>query len=239
MLEILPAIIPESFEDLKDKMSEVRGLVSVVQMDVCDGIFVPSKCWPYFGDAGDFKKILDEEEGFPFWEEMDFEADLMIAHPEDGATENFIKAGAKRIVLHLESSEKMLEFVQELRKKYGYVGDVAVPIEIGMALNIDTPNIMLDPYLAINSEGRTLIDFVQFMGIQKIGYQGQDFDPNVLTKVSDLREKFPGAIISVDGGVNFDNVHDLVEAGVNRLISGSALYESGDIKAAIEEMENS
>jgi ribulose-phosphate 3-epimerase len=237
MVEIIPAIIPQSFEDLKDKMSQVSGIVTIVQMDVCDGVFVPSKCWPYSGDAGDFKKILNEDEGFPFWESLDFEADLMIAHPETDA-ENFIKAGAKRIIIHIESGENVSSCVKELRKKYGYVGDSAVSVEIGIGINVHTPNLLLDEYLTPNEEGRTLADFVQFMGIEKIGYQGQSFDPEVIGKVSDLREKFPDAIISVDGGVNFDNAHDLVAAGVNRLISGSALYESENIKGAIEEMSN-
>jgi ribulose-phosphate 3-epimerase len=238
MVDVIPAIIPESLEDLKDKMALVNGLVDIVQMDVCDGVFVPSTCWPYSGDAGDFKKILDEAEGFPFWESLDFEADLMIAHPETDA-ENFIKAGAKRIIIHIESSDDILTLVKDLRKKYGYVGDSAVSVEIGIGINIHTPNILLDDYLTTNAEGRTLADFVQFMGIEKIGYQHQEFDPEVLDKVADLREKFPDAIISIDGGVNFENAHDLVEAGVNRLISGSTLYESEDMKEAIDEMKNS
>ena len=108
MADIIPAIIPESFEDLHDKMAEVKGLVSVVQIDVCDGRFVPSKCWPYIGDEeGDFARIMTEDEGFPFWEMLDFEADLMIAKPEETA-ESWIHAGAKRIILHIESSEKCL-----------------------------------------------------------------------------------------------------------------------------------
>src|ERR1019366_10613197 len=100
--------------------------------------------------------------------------------------------------------------VKDLRKKYGYVGDSAVSVEIGMGISMHTPNALLDEYLTTNTEGRTLADFVQFMGIEKIGYQGQHFDPEVLDKIGDLREKFPDAIISVDGGVNFENAHDLV-----------------------------
>ena len=236
MADIIPAIIPESFEDLKDKMSLVKGLVKTVQMDVCDGQFVPSACWPYRNDDGEFENILKEDDGFPFWQDMDFEADLMIADPERGGAENFIKAGAKRIILHIESSKAMLDFVKKLRKEYGYFGEAAVTVEIGIGINIATPNAVLDEYLAEDAEGRTLADFVQFMGIDKIGYQSQPFDPEVLTKIRDLRAKYPSAIISIDGGVNFENAHDLVEAGVNRLVSGSAIYGSEDIKEAIEEM---
>ena len=89
-----------------------------------------------------------------------------------------------------------------------------------------------------NFAGRSLADFVQFMGIKKIGYQGQEFDTEVLDKISDLRKNFPDTIISVDGGVNFENAQDIVEAGVNRLVSGSAIYESDNIREAITELTN-
>lgn len=238
MVEILPAIIPKSFEDLNCNMSQVKGITKLVQVDVCDGSFVPSKSWPYIGDdEGHFEGITQESEGFPYWEDMDFEADLMINDPEHNA-ENWIKAGAKAIVLHLESSNKMLDLVKDLRKTYGYSGDSLVSVSIGMAININTPNEKLDDYLMENTQGRTLIDFVQFMGIRKIGYQGQEFDARVIEKIKQLRKKYPRVVISVDGGVNFDTAHDLIKAGANKLISGSALYNSDNIKEAIEEMKN-
>ncbi len=239
MIDVIPAIIPESFEDLKEKMHLVKGLAKVVQMDVCDGKFVPSKCWPYVNDDGEFEKILHEDDGFPFWQDIDFEADLMIVNPEDGGAEDFIKAGAKRIILHIESSDTILDFVKKLRKEYGYPLESAVSVEIGIGIGVDTPNDVLDVFFEKDKEGRTLADFVQFMGIKKIGYQGQEFDPEVLKKIKFLRKKYPEVIIGVDGGVNFENAHDLVKAGVNKLVSGSALYEREDMKEAIEEMENS
>ncbi len=238
MAEVIPAIIPESFEDLREKMSLVNELVPVVQVDVCDGKFVPSKSWPFVNDKGDFEQLIRESEGFPFWETLDFEADLMVANPEDGMAEDWIKAGAKRIILHEESSDKILKFVKKLRKEYGYFGDSAITMEIGIGINVDTPDEVLDVYLKTDELGRSLADFVQFMGIDKIGYQGQSFDERDFEKIRNLREKYPEAIISVDGGVNLENAPDLVEAGVNRLVSGSAIYESENIEEAIEEMKN-
>ncbi len=239
MIDIIPAIIPKSFEDLKDQMSLVNNLVPIVQVDICDGNFVPSKSWPYIGDEGnDFERMKMEDEGFPFWETLDFEAHLMIHNPENSA-EDWIKVGAKRIIIHIEASTSILSFIQELRKKYGYFGDSAVSIEIGIAINIITPIEELDVFLKPDEEGRTLIDIVQFMGIRKVGYQEQPFDEAVLGKIRNLRAAHPGAIISVDGGVHFDNAHDLVEAGVNRLVAGSAIYESENIPEAIERLRNS
>jgi len=238
MVQVLPAIIPESYDDLKDKMSIVSGLTPLVQIDICDGKFVPSKGWPYIGDGeNDFEKILKEEEGFPLWQEMDFEVDLMVKNPETEA-EKWIKAGAKAIVLHYESSPKILDLVKKLRKDYGYSEDSVAGIEIGLAIDIETTNSVIDEFLKEEANGKVLIDFIQFMGIRKIGYQGQEFDGETILKISDLREKYPEIVISVDGGVNFDNYKDLVKAGANKLISGSAIYESENIAEAIKEMQS-
>ena len=237
MTEVLPAIIPESYEDLSCKMSVVKGIVKLVQIDFCDGKFVPSKSWPFVNDQENhFEKMVEEDEGFPFWQDMDFEADLMIKNPEESA-EKWIKAGAKAIVLHFESSPKILDFVKDLRKTYGYSGDTLVNIEIGIALNINTPNSVLDEFLEPNAQNRTLADFVQFMGIKRIGYQGEEFDEDVYEKISDLRKKYPDVVISVDGGVSFDNYKELVKAGANKLISGSALYESENMAEAVKQMQ--
>lgn len=238
MTQILPAIIPESYEDLMCKMSAVKGIVKLVQVDVCDGKFVSSKCWPYIrDDENHFEKIIKEDEGFPFWQDMDFEADLMIETNQE-LVEEWIKAGAKAVVIHIESSPNILDIVKEIRKTYGYPGDSLISIEVGIALNIDTPNKLLDPFLKKNKEGRRLADFIQFMGIDKIGYQGQEFDEYVYKKIAELRKKYPDITISVDGGVGFDNYKKLVEVGANKLISGSAIYESDDIKEAVEEMQD-
>jgi len=236
MTQVLPAIIPQSFEDLEDKMFLVKGIANLVQIDVCDGNFVPVKCWPYVGDTENhFKKIIEESEGFPFWQNMDFEADLMVKNPENVA-EDWIRAGAKGLILHIESSPKILDLVKELRKTYGYPGDSLINIEIGIALNIETPSEILDEFFKKNVQGRALVDFVQFMGIDKIGYQGQKFDKKVIAKIKELRKKYPDVVISVDGGVNFENHNDLVKAGANKLISGSVIYESENIKEAILNM---
>ncbi|KKP76359.1 MAG: hypothetical protein UR72_C0002G0005 [Parcubacteria group bacterium GW2011_GWC1_35_21] len=112
MIEIIPAILPKNYEDLKNKIALVRGIVPVVQIDICDGIFVPSKTWPFStGGAEDynFHRILNEEEGMPFWEDIDFEFDLMVVD----AVKNFdlyTKLGAKNIIFHLEAVGDLKEF---------------------------------------------------------------------------------------------------------------------------------
>jgi len=239
MVEIIPAILPKDLDDLRDKMAQVSGLTPLVQIDVCDGKFVPHKSWPYVkGGMDEFARIKAEDEGFPFWDSLDFEVDLMVKKPEEVA-DSWVMAGAKRLVLHIESANNVLETIEKLRAEYGGAHDEAFGLEIGVALDIKTSNGELDPILELVDEaGNSIIDFVQFMGIDNVGFQGQEFDDQVLEKISDLRNQYPNMPISVDGGVSFDNAADLISAGATRLISGSAVFESGDIAQAIDDLAN-
>lgn len=231
IMEVIPAIIPKDFEDLKDKMSQVLNLTSLVQIDITDGKFVSSKSWPYVAGGFDenFYKILREDEGFPFWDKLDFEIDLMVEKPEDEIN-YWISAGAKRIIVHIESTKEMQMIVGNFKKRFGEHSNLLSDVELGVALNIDTPFSVVSPFLDD-------IDFVQFMGISKIGFQGVHFDERVIEKIDEVRQNNPGIIISVDGGVNLENAERLLEVGVNRLVVGSAIFESADIRATIEEFE--
>jgi ribulose-phosphate 3-epimerase len=209
-VEIIPAIMPESFEDLNEKYSLVKDFVQMVQIDVMDGKFVPSKNWPYIqGEENNLPKI-----------DFDFGMDLMVSDPE-AVVEAWIKAGAKRVIIHIESTENIEEVFLKIPSD----------IEVGIALNTTTPNEKIYPLIE-------KIDFVQFMGIEKIGFQGQGFDERVLDKIADLREKYSRIIISVDGSVNLETAPKLIKAGANRLAVGSALFESDDIKETIDIMKN-
>jgi ribulose-phosphate 3-epimerase len=240
MIEIIPAILPKDLEDLRDKMAAVSGLAPLVQIDVCDGKFVPSKSWPYIkGGMDEFTAIKAEDEGFPFWDSLDFEVDLMVRNPQE-IVDDWVMAGAKRIVLHIESAPNILETIEKMRGEYGTAKDEAFGLEIGVALDIKTPNEEVYEILdMIDQDGDSIIDFVQFMGIDNVGFQGQEFNDQVLEKISDLRDMYPNIQISVDGGVSFDNAADLISAGTTRLISGSVIFESGDIAEAINNLANS
>ncbi|MES2023680.1 MAG: hypothetical protein V4439_03270, partial [Patescibacteria group bacterium] len=194
MAEIIPAILPKNYEDMKNKIALVKGVVPLVQIDLCDGIFVPSRTWPFSTGGGDdfnFQNIINEREGMPFWEEIDFELDLMVA---DGM-ENFdvyTKLGPKRIIFHIEAFENLDEFKNFLEGIDPYVRDA---IKIGVAINPTTPLENLYPLIPY-------IDIVQCMAIAKIGYQGEPFYEGALEYIKTLKQKYPELTISVDGGVN-------------------------------------
>ncbi len=220
MIEIIPAIMPKDYEHLDEMMSLFVGVVPMVQLDIMDGKFVPARTWPYPKDAH-FDAIVAEEEGMPLWEDIDFEVDLMVENPEDVISQ-WVTAGAQRIIVHVESVSD-----------FNAIRD-AIPdgfIELGIALNTTTPLSSIEPYL-------DQVDFVQCMGIERIGFQGQPFDERVLDHVRALRAKYPELPISIDGSVNMDTARSLVDAGATRLVSGSAILEADDFVSAIAEMKN-
>lgn len=241
MTEIIPAILPEDIDDLREKLSMISGVAPLVQIDVCDGKFTPTKTWPYKKGVDEtFLKIVAQEEGFPFWDSLDIEVDLMVKHPEN-IIDDWIAVGAKRIIIHIESTPDLLSLVRKIKEEYKHTSESFYGVEIGVALDIETPNEEIYDFLNAVSEedgADSQIDFVQFMGIENVGYQGEPFDERVLDKIRDLREMFPDITISVDGGVSLENVTELIEAGANRLVSGSAIFESGDVAGTIEVFQN-
>jgi ribulose-phosphate 3-epimerase len=166
----------------------------------------------------------------PLWDEFDFEADLMVFEPQQ-VVDNWVVAGAKRVILHIESVKDFGALLSTLRGSYPRAGADSIGIEIGVALNPDTPNESIYPFL-------DELDFVQFMGIQKIGYQGQKFDERVLGKIAELRAKYPQCIISVDGAVSTETAPRLMKAGANRLAVGSAIFANESPRQAIEQLQS-
>jgi ribulose-phosphate 3-epimerase len=230
MIDVIPAVLPKNYEDMKDKVALMRGIVPIVQIDICDGIFVSSKSWPFStGGFEDFNflKIMNEEEGMPFWEDIDFELDLMVAD----AVINFdiyTKLSPKRIVFHLEAVGDLDEFKHFIEGIDVYIRDA---IQIGIAINVTTPAEKVFPLV-------NYVDFIQCMGIEQIGYQGQEFDERVLVQIKSLKEKYNDLIISVDGGVNFETAKLLIDAGASRIIAGSLILKSENIRETIGELES-
>ena len=234
MPEIIPAILPKNYDDLKDKISLVRGIAPLVQVDLCDGIFVKNITWPFLARASDdsfldndldihFTNILNEQEGMPCWDAVDFELDLMV----HDAVQNFdiyTKLGPKRIIFHLEAVGDINEFKDFLEGIDSYIKDA---IQIGVAVS---PTASVEFVFPV----APFVDFVQVMGIDHEGIQGEDFDPKCLEHIKTLKEKFPGIIISVDGAVNLETAPALVVAGADRLVAGSAIFNSNDIVSTLE-----
>ncbi len=227
MIEVIPAILVKNFDELKEKLAIYKNISKLVQVDVCDGVFVDTISWPMSkNDAESLSVILDEEEGMPYWTEIDFEFDLMIKNAHE-QFDVFIQLGAKRIVFHLEAEEEetFRDFLESIDP---YTRD---NVEIGLAINTTTNTEKLDKFI-------NYIDFIQCMGIENIGLQGQPFDSRVLNQISTIHKKYPEMPISIDGSVNEETAESLVDKGASRLVIGSALLKTYNIKNKILEFEN-
>jgi ribulose-phosphate 3-epimerase len=212
-MEIIPAILPKDFYEIENKVEQIKGLVEIVQVDICDGKFVPSFTWPYKKHDINYEEILREERGMPYWEDVNYEFDLMVSEPN---LTDWITAGATRIIVHAESVNSLESIVSQY----------ASVVELGIALNVDTEIDVIAPYV-------DRIAFVQCMGISKIGFQGQNFNEKVLEKIKSIKSRWSNLIISVDGGVSLESAKLLKEVGVSRLVAGSSIFGSGNIPEAI------
>jgi ribulose-phosphate 3-epimerase len=218
-MEIIPAILPRDFNEIEEKIGLIHGLAKTVQIDVCDGQFTPSASWPYRKRDDDFEKLIHEQEGFPGWEDEDFEIDLMANRPDE-LVDDWVSAGASRIIIHIESKG-------DIKKALVILGG---RVEIGLALNEDTSLEAVEPYFEH-------VNFIQLMGIDNIGFQGQAFDEKVIGRIKEVRLKYPTLPISIDGGVSLENARELIAAGADRLVVGSAIFGTDNPTEALEQFK--
>jgi|CXWL01.1.fsa_nt_gi pentose-5-phosphate-3-epimerase len=220
MSVIIPAILPSSLEDLQEKLTKLSGVAEEVQIDIVDESLGVTATWPFIG--GNTKTHLESNalsELGPFR----FEVDLMVRNPEQ-VVGDWIHAGATRITIHVEMAHELPKLIQDFQTTYGHDKDFAPDLlSFGLAINVATDASLLGPYL-------TRCDYVQFMGIEHIGKQGQPFDRRVLSKINSFHKKFPNIPLQVDGGVSLQTAPDLLRAGVSKLVVGSALGRTGNVK---------
>ena len=217
MVQIIPAIIPESLEEIKEKVGLVSNLVDKVQIDFVDGKYAQTKTWPFNlaehpGPAG---MQLPNKDG------LVLEADLMIKDPEDWIAD-FQSIGVRSFVIHFEST-KYIDKCIFLARELG--------CGVGLAIKPGTDSGVLEEFV-------DKVDFIQFMGNDRVGYNGVELDRKVLKKIHDFRAKHPFLPIQIDIGVNARTAPELVQAGATALVSGSTVFKEGDIAENINKLKN-
>jgi ribulose-phosphate 3-epimerase len=214
---IIPAILPASRQDLDERLLRLQGVTSEVQIDVVDGRFATPATWPYTDGAHGLADGLPELGSFRF------EVDLMVENPEK-AIGGWVAAGASRITVHAETTRNLAHVIDEFQHTYGHDRDFAPELlSFGLALNSATDTAIIEPFL-------DRCNYVQFMGIARIGRQGEPFDRRVLQKIHAFHRKYPDMLIQVDGGVSRDTAPELLRAGASRLVVGSALLRTSSLK---------
>ncbi len=206
-LLIAPSILAADFARLGE---EVRAIdeagADYIHIDVMDGHFVPNIS---FGTP-----IMDSIRGVT---KKPFDVHLMIA-PVDPYLESFAKAGANIITVHAEAGPHLDRTLQAIR---------AMGKKAGVSLNPATPASVLKHVL-------DRLDLILVMSVNP-GFGGQSFIPAMLEKISEIRDMVGGRNIDieVDGGITRHNAGDVVRAGANVLVAGSAIFKTKDYAAEI------
>jgi ribulose-phosphate 3-epimerase len=219
---IVPAVLPTSREELEEKLALLSKIdsVSIVQIDVVDGRFASPISWPYTAPK-EFLEMVENNEMLPHLDRIAYEIDLMCNDAERMA-EAWLAMGATRLTFHAESTTNIARLLASARKRYGSgAGFVSDLISFGVAINIASELSLIEPCLHE-------VKYVQFMGIARIGRQGQPFDHRVIDKLKTFHAKYPNIVLQVDGGVTLENARQLLALDVNNLVVGSALLKAHD-----------
>lgn len=201
-IRIAPSILAADFARLGEQVAEAEAAgAHLIHVDVMDGRFVPNiTMGPLVVEA------VRRSTALPL------DVHLMIVEPEL-YIEAFAEAGADRITVHIEASPHLHRTLQTIRVQ----GCAA-----GVALNPHTPASSL-------SEIIHMVDVILVMTVNP-GFGGQDFLPETLPKITQLRSMIvhTGRAIDlgVDGGIDSTTVKAVVEAGANVLIAGSSIFSS-------------
>ncbi|KKW38186.1 hypothetical protein A3J11_02015 [Candidatus Kaiserbacteria bacterium RIFCSPLOWO2_02_FULL_55_12] len=224
---VIPAVLPSSRKELEEKLALFASIpaVSRVQIDVVDGRFAAPASWPYNSPSTKSDLVLGEM--LPHLDHIEYEIDLMCVDAEV-AVEAWLTLGATRLTLHAESVIDLPRLIAFVRDRYGDF------ISLGLALSVASELALIEQCL----EG---IAYVQFMGIARIGRQGQPLDPRVFEKVRAFHRRHPSIPIQIDGGVSLQNAKKLLAAGASSLVIGSGILKAKDPAAAVaafEELES-
>lgn len=212
MIEIVPSILSADFARLAEEISRVeRGGATILHLDVMDGHFVPNlTIGPPVVEC--VRKAT----------RLHLDVHLMIENPDRYAA-SFVKAGANSVSVHYEACNH-LDGTLELIRNEGAMA--------GVVLNPATPVEVLE-------EALNVADYVLLMSVNP-GFGGQKLIPYVLDKVRKLdklrRAKKLALPIEIDGGVHLNNLADVVRAGCDWIVTGSAIFHSPDAEATVREM---
>jgi ribulose-phosphate 3-epimerase len=211
MVEIVPSILSADFARLAGEIASVeRGGASMLHLDVMDGHFVPNlTIGPPVVES--IRKAT----------RLHLDVHLMIEEPERWV-ERFVQAGANSVSVHYEACRHLDGALGMIRG----AGAMA-----GVVLNPATPVSVLEDVAEV-------ADYVLLMSVNP-GFGGQELIPYVLEKARKLvmlrKEKRLALPIEIDGGVHRDNLAEVVRAGCDWIVTGSAVFHSPDPEAAVRE----
>ena len=212
MFEIAPSILSADFTRLGEEIDRIEaGGATVLHFDVMDGRFVPNI-------TIGLPVLKSVRKGT----KMTIDCHLMIVEPNRYAAE-FVKAGADMVSVHVEADVHLQRTLTAIREAGG---------KAGVAINPATP-------LASLEEALPFADFILLMSVNP-GFGGQKFIPTSLDKLRRLRrlidERGLETKIEIDGGIDAGNIKEIVEAGAEIIVAGSAVFGSGTPTESVKEL---
>lgn len=211
MVKISPSILSADFSKLGEEVIKLHDAgADFIHIDVMDGEFVPNIT---FGMPV-IKAIRNKTDKI-------FDVHLMINNPQR-YIDDFIAAGADILTLHYESERHLDRAIQYIKSK---------GVKAAVALNPATPTVVLKDIISS-------LDMVLIMSVNP-GFGGQKFISYSLDKIKEVKEMAikagnPDILIQVDGGIDKSNVKEVINAGANVIVAGSAVFGDGNIEENIK-----
>ncbi len=214
-MQIKPAILPHTYEEITEKLSRVEGLASMVQIDLCDGVFGREKTW-----------MPEGSETLPSGFKYEFD---IMAHSWKVPLMRSITIGASSIVAHVDTfTDRDIEDLVSIVA----ARNISLGVSVSNDKEVDFHADMIRKVHALYPNV-----FIQVMGILKIGEQGQFFEPSTTSRVIALQQQFSELPIQVDGGMTAETASLVVKAGAETIVVGSFIFGSEDAGGAIEKLE--
>ncbi|HRY36669.1 MAG TPA: hypothetical protein P5230_02165 [Candidatus Magasanikbacteria bacterium] len=203
---LVPAILVKNFSDLKLQIKKVQKVFPLVQIDICDNLFVKNRT---------FKERLEINKlHLP----CRLELHLMVKNPEKELKKWEKVKKVFRVYIHAETLKNNFEKILNIIQKNGW--------QLGLALNPETKTQKIQKYL-------DKIDAVLFMTVHP-GIQGQKLIPQILKKIKSFK-KPQKLLVAADGGITLDNIKQLKKSGVKEFCIGKRLVMAEDIKKTLRE----